>query len=103
MTDQKLQWRTPEQAVIDSLEREVSDLRKVTPVTPAPSDLVVSVPELIGRLSYIRTRLYAAQAQVSPGDDVIITRHVYDAYRAVADLIRTIQQHGCLLIEKEKQ
>lgn len=54
----------------------------------------VSLNELIASLRYVRAHLYSAQAQFNYGDDTIIVRHVYDAYRRIAELTKTIELHG---------
>ena len=54
----------------------------------------VSNKELLDSLKFIRTHLYAAQAQFAPGDDVIISRHVYDAYKRAQELCKEIELNG---------
>ena len=58
------------------------------------SDQHVTPKEVMDCLRFVRTHLYAAQAQAAPGDDAIITRHVYDAYKRVSDVCREIEIHG---------
>lgn len=58
------------------------------------SDKHVTPTEVLDCLRFVRTHLYAAQAQASPGDDTIITRHVYDAYKRVSDVCREIEING---------
>ena len=58
------------------------------------SDQHVTPKEVMDCLRFVRTHLYAAQAQAAPGDDAIITRHVYDAYKRVSDVCREIETHG---------
>jgi hypothetical protein len=88
--------------VLDSFyQREVletaSFLRELAaePVrVPMTDELAVSPQEVTEALRFVRTHLYAAQAQASPGDDSIIMRHVYDAYRRIADLTKEVELHG---------
>ena len=61
---------------------------------PMTDELAVSPQEVTEALRFVRTHLYAAQAQASPGDDSIIMRHVYDAYRRIADLTKEVELHG---------
>lgn len=61
---------------------------------PLTDELAVSPQEVTEALRFVRTHLYAAQAQASPGDDSIIMRHVYDAYRRIADLTKEVELHG---------
>ena len=61
---------------------------------PLTDELAVSPQEVTEALRFVRTHLYAAQAQASPGDDAIIMRHVYDAYRRIADLTKEVELHG---------
>ena len=61
---------------------------------PMTDELAVSPQEVTEALRFVRTHLYAAQAQASPGDDSIIMRHVYDAYRRIADLTNEVELHG---------
>lgn len=58
------------------------------------SDKRVTPTEVLDCLRFVRTHLYAAQAQAAPGDDAIITRHVYDAYKRVSDVCREIEING---------
>ena len=61
---------------------------------PMTDELAVSPQEVTEALRFVRTHPYAAQAQASPGDDSIIMRHVYDAYRRIADLTKEVELHG---------
>jgi len=61
---------------------------------PLTQELAVRTCEVINALRFVRTHLYAAQAQAQPGDDPIIMRHVYDAYRRIADLTKEVELHG---------
>ena len=54
----------------------------------------VSNKELLDSLNFIRTHLYAAQAQFVPGHDVIISRHVYDAYKRAQELYKEVELNG---------
>ena len=56
--------------------------------------VAVRLSELVGALRYVRTHLYAAQAQMTERDDAIISRHVYDAYKRIVDLTREVELHG---------
>ena len=58
------------------------------------SDKHVTPKEVMDCLRFVRTHLYAAQAQAVPGDDTIITRHVYDAYKRVSDVCNEIEIWG---------
>ena len=58
------------------------------------TDKHVTPNEVLDCLRFVRTHLYAAQAQAAPGDDTIITRHVYDAYKRVSDVCREIEING---------
>jgi hypothetical protein len=58
------------------------------------SDKHVTPTEVLDCLRFVRTHLYAAQAQAVPGDDTSITRHVYDAYKRVSDVCREIEING---------
>jgi hypothetical protein len=58
------------------------------------SDQHVSPTEVMECLRFVRTHLYAAQAQAVPGDDTIIMRHVYDAYRRVSEVCKEIEVNG---------
>ena len=58
------------------------------------SDKHVTPTEVLDCLRFVRTHLYAAQAQAVPSDDTIITRHVYDAYKRVSDVCREIEING---------
>ena len=58
------------------------------------TDNHVTPTEVLDCLRFVRTHLYAAQAQAVPGDDTIITRHVYDAYKRVSDVCREIEING---------
>lgn len=58
------------------------------------SDKRVTPTEVLDCLRFVRAHLYAAQAQAAPGDDTIITRHVYDAYKRVSDVCREIEING---------
>jgi hypothetical protein len=58
------------------------------------SDQHVSPTEVLECLRFVRTHLYAAQAQAVPGDDTIIMRHVYDAYRRVSEVCNQIEIWG---------
>jgi hypothetical protein len=54
----------------------------------------VSPTEVLECLRFVRTHLYAAQAQAVPGDDTIIMRHVYDAYKRVSEVCKEIEING---------
>lgn|SRR5574343_616982 len=58
------------------------------------SDKHVTPKEVVDSLRFVRSHLYAAQAQAIPGDDVIITRHVYDAYKRVEEVLLEIEING---------
>jgi len=58
------------------------------------SDQHVSPAEVLECLRFARTHLYAARAQAVPGDDTIIMRHVYDAYKRVSEICNQIEIWG---------
>lgn len=57
-------------------------------------NLSVTHAEILATMQFLRTHLYAAQVQIQPGDDIIISRHVYAAYKRVADVCKEIELHG---------
>lgn len=57
-------------------------------------NLAVSKQEITDSLRFLRAHLYAAQAQMKPGDDAIIMRHVYDAYKRASELCKEVELHG---------
>jgi hypothetical protein len=62
--------------------------------TTMETDQSVSHQEILDSLRFMRTHLYAANTQFLPGDDAIIMRHVYDAYKRVSELCKEIELHG---------
>jgi hypothetical protein len=58
------------------------------------TDNHVTPTEVLDCLRFVRTHLYAAQAQAAPGDDAIITGHVRDAYKRASDVCREIETNG---------
>lgn len=56
--------------------------------------LPLTTLEVLQALQFARTHLYAAQAQFTHGDDVIIIRHVYDAYKRISEVAREVERFG---------
>lgn len=91
VTEVQRQWESSiELAEFLDEQREQVEPERV----PLTQELAVRTCEVINALRFVRTHLYAAQAQAQPGDDPIIMRHVYDAYRRIADLTKEVELHG---------
>lgn len=63
-------------------------------------NIPVTKAEVLASLRFIRTHLYAAQAQLTESDDAIVMRHIYDAYKRVQEVCREVELNG---IEGEQE
>lgn len=57
-------------------------------------NIPVTKAEVLASLRFIRTHLYAAQAQLTESDDAIVMRHIYDAYKRVQDVCWEVELNG---------
>lgn len=80
--------------IYSDFEKVADILRAALAAAQTSEPVAVRLSELVGALRYVRTHLYAAQAQMTERDDAIISRHVYDAYKRIVDLTREVELHG---------
>lgn len=57
-------------------------------------ELAVSAIDVVECLRFIRSHLYAAQAQINERDDAIIVNHIHCAYQRASDVCREIETYG---------